>query len=211
MFFQGGENALDRQANDIAHRAFDAFDQASLVLLGGIAAGFVQGIDASQIIVKINGLPRTKLHPSRFDEAEEFAFALLHQADARQHFVNPAAKPFQHGPRFDRGRVGFPKILPLERDHGVGAQNNAVGKPRRDFNRLLLRIEQAKLPRSPISSGQFFDPRGLHSKIDARAFEQIAPSRRSGRQEEVSLRRQSIGVQSKRARTSRISRLKGAD
>ena len=46
MFLLGGENALDGQANDITQRAFDALNQASLVLLGGIAAGLVQGIDA---------------------------------------------------------------------------------------------------------------------------------------------------------------------
>ena len=127
MFIEGGEHAFYRQSDDIAHRAFNVFNQASLVLLGSIAASFVEGMDASQIVLKIECLPRTKLHPRGFHEAEEFSFALLHEANARQHFVNTTTKHFQHSPSFvEIG--GLSKDLPLERHHGVSAQNNAVGK-----------------------------------------------------------------------------------
>jgi hypothetical protein len=152
VFVQGGQNAFHRQSDDIAHRAFNAFDQPSSVLLGGITSRFVEGMDAPQIVLKINCLPRAEFHPRGFDKAEEFPFALLHEADARQHFVNSTTKPFQHGPRFvEIARLS--KDLPLERDHRVGAQNNAVWKPRGNFHRLALRVEQAEFPRRPPSSG----------------------------------------------------------
>lgn len=152
MFVQGGQNAFNWQSDDIAHRAFNAFDQASSVLLGGISAGFVEGMDAPQIILKINCLPRAEFHPRGFDKAAKFPFALPHEANPRQHFVNSTTKPLQHGPRFvEIARLS--KNLPLERDQCVGAKNNAVWKPRGNFQRLTLRIEQAKFPRCPPSSG----------------------------------------------------------
>ncbi len=152
MFVQCGENPFHRQSDDIAHRAFNAFDQPSLVLLSGIAAGLIEGMDASQVVLKINCLPRTEFHPRGVHEAEKFPFALLHEANARQHFVNATTKLFQHSSRFVE-ISGLSKDLALERHHGVGAQNNAAWKPRRNFRRLVLRVEQAKFPRCAPSSG----------------------------------------------------------
>ncbi|HEY5707128.1 MAG TPA: hypothetical protein VIS96_16320 [Terrimicrobiaceae bacterium] len=194
MLAQGSENTFHGQSDNVAHGTLNAFDQTSSILLGGITTCFVEGMNALQILFEVNGLPGAKLHSRGFHKAAEFFFTLLDKANTRQHFVDATTKPLQHGPRFVE-IAGLSKDLPIERNQGVGAQNDAVWKPRGDFHGLAFRVEKAKLPCRPPSTGQLFSPGGLGLKIDSRYSEQVTPPLGSGCQKESGARLRTVNFQ----------------
>ena len=154
-----------------------------LIFLRRITAGFVQGIDALEVSLKINNLPRAELHARGFDEAAEFPIAFPDETNAGENFMNATAKPLEHGLRFAQaGRL--PEDLPLERNDSVCAQNNTLGELRGDFQSLALRVDQAKFSRRPVPAGEFFRARRFDFKSDACLSQQVVPSRRFGREEE---------------------------
>ena len=141
MLSQGGEDALHWQPDDVAHRAFDALDQPTFIFLGGIAPGFVEGMNTLQVSIEVDIATRPKPDPGGFHKRAEFPLALLHEADAGQDLVDTAAELFQHGPRL--GQMGrFPENTPIERNDCIRTQDDAPRKPRRNLSRLEACVQE---------------------------------------------------------------------
>jgi hypothetical protein len=117
-------------------------DHASVVLLGGVAAGLIEGMDASQIVVEIDVPLRSKFHPCGLHEAAKLPHAPVHQTNACQHFVDVTAEPFEHASRL-RKICRFSKDSPFKRNHGIHAKDDAVRKSRSNFNGLEFCIQEA--------------------------------------------------------------------
>jgi hypothetical protein len=109
----------------------------------------------------------------------------MDQADTGQYLVDATAKFLQHDPRL--GKISrLAKDSPVQGNDGIGPQNDGLRKSRPDLHRLALRIQEAKLTRCQALSGKLLDPGCLDLKINPRIAQELAPARRSRRQDQNS-------------------------
>lgn len=167
------QEAFDGEADDVAHGTFEMFNEAALIFLRGVGAGFVQGVHAGEVGVEVDFVDGAEFHAGRFDEADHFFAGAVDEADAGEDFVYAAAEGFQHGTRF--GEVGgFAECLVVEGDDGVRAEHQAVRKAGGDFQGFALRVDQAEFPRGERGVREFFDVGGTDLKWNTGLGEQFA-------------------------------------
>jgi hypothetical protein len=178
VFVQGGEHAFNRESDHVAHRAFDALDQTPVVFLGRIAACLIEGIDALQIGFEVDFPEGPEPDPGGLCEAAQSPAALLHQADARQHFVDPAAKPLEHRPRL--GEIcRLAEDASFQGNDSIRTDDDAVRESRRHLGRFEPCVKQAELARGHSFAGQLFNAGRFDFKIDSGILQQgLTPRRR---------------------------------
>lgn len=177
IFLNGLEHTLDGEADDVTEGALNALDEAAFVFLGGVGAGFVEGIDVAEVGVEVDFSARAELDAGGLDEAAHFLVS--HEADAGEDFVDTTGKSFQHG--VGLGEVGgFAEDALVESDQGIGTEHEAAGEAGGDFVGLAVGVEQAEFAGGPRATEEFVDLRRLDLVWDAGLLEQVAAAGRAG-------------------------------
>lgn len=171
VVLDGLEDTLDGEADDVGEGAFDALDEAALVLLSGVGAGFIEGVDVVKVGIEIDFVAGPKLHARGLDEAAHFLVA--DEADAGEDLVDATAEGIEH--EVGLGEVeGFAKDAVVERDEGIGAKHKAAGETGGDFAGLAVGVEEAELAGGPGAAGELVNEGGLDLVRDAGLLEQVA-------------------------------------
>lgn len=183
MLVDGLEDALDGEADDVAHEALDALDDAAIILLCGVGTGLVEGMDALEVGGDINFVTGTELYAGGLDEAADAAGGVMDEADPGKHLMDAATKGDDHG--LGLGHVGrLAKDTVVEDDDGIGTEDKAVGVTGGDVGGLELGIEEAEVAATPLLAGELLNRGGLDGEVETCLGEEVAPTRRSGSQEE---------------------------
>ncbi len=114
-----GEEALDGEADYVGTGTLDRLDEADGVLLGGVGAGFVEDMDAAQVVFDLGGAQGAETDVRDLDEGGEGVGGAVFDPYAGEHLVGAAGERGEHG----AGVIeigGFAEGTAVEGDEGIG-------------------------------------------------------------------------------------------
>lgn len=183
MLVDGLEDALDGEADDVAHEALDTLDDAAIILLGGVGTSLIEGMDALEVGGDIDFVAWAEFYAGGLDEAANATGGAVNEADAGEHLMDTATKGHDHG--LGLSHVGgLAKDAVVENDDGIGAEDKAVGVTDGDVGGLELGIEEAEVAATPLLTGEFLNGGGLDGEVETCLGKEVAATRRSGSQKE---------------------------
>jgi hypothetical protein len=168
--------AFDGESDDVGERAFDPFDDQLAVVLDGIGAGFVEGINSFEILVDLGGIEGPERDVGTFGEEALLVTAKEEYADAGDDLMGAPLERSEHEGGFVEG-TGFAEGLAFEADERIGGDGEGVGVLFSDSAGFAVGVELAEFPWGEVIVRDLRDVAGDDLKVEAKLFEEIAATR----------------------------------
>ena len=140
--FEFGGEAFEGKADDVAVGAGDLGDDEFAMVLDGVAAGFVEGMDAREVVVDLGGGEGAEGDIGAHGKDVLAMDALVDEADAGDDLVGASLQTGEHGAG-DGEIGGFAEDVVAEKDEGIGAEDEGIGELFSDDSGLAVGVQLA--------------------------------------------------------------------
>lgn len=183
VFRENFLHLVHREADDVAHRAFDViYDQFPMVLRR-IGSRFIHRVDFCMIGFQLGFAQRFEVNIGHGGEADLFPGLMMSDVHGGKDLVDPAVKRSQHRGSFCAVE-GLAQISILEEDEGIGRDDGGIGVFLGDRGRLERGIFRGHFANGKRAVLDFLHSRLYDVKRKTCLAKKIAPPRGTGRKYE---------------------------
>jgi hypothetical protein len=180
---QDRRQALHWEADYIGAGAFNGFDEADGVFLGGVGSGFVQDVDSLEVVLDSGGAQGAEPDLRDLDECGDGACGAALDPYSGEDLVGPAGQGGEHFAGGVEGG-GLAQWLAVQSYEGIGGNHARVGMQGGYGGALAAGVQEDGLAHGEVRREGFLDGGGDYLEMVPGGGKQLPAARGGGGEDE---------------------------